>query len=516
MNTHRELPASRRRFLSASVASATALGGVALLAACANGAAPAAPTAPVAPPPTAAPTQVPVAAAATAVVAGATASPASAQGAALIEPRAGTWKTWVLASGEQLRLPPPPDRDATAAEIGQLKALVGQRDAAARDRIAYWDAGAPGYRWNGILRDELVSHGVVTASGTTSRHRSLVAIAIYDAIIVAWDSKYAHMRPRPSEVDRTLETVVANPRSPSYPSEHAAAAGAASAVLAYLFPDHADAFAAKAKEAAQSRLLAGVEFPSDSEAGLTLGRRVAELVIERAKHDGSEVPWTGSVPSERGKWSLNGYPTGTMPVAPGFGTLKPWVLASGNQVRPGPPPAFDSQQEAADLAEVKGFARTFATNAAAFYWQSVRAEWSLLAEQKTFEYRLADNPPRAARVDALLNVAAFDAMVACWDAKFTYWAIRPFQLDPDVKPLFQTPAHPSYPAAHGAYSGSQAAILAELFPTEADALTARADEAGMSRIWAGIHFRTDVVAGLALGREVARLVIERARTDGSQ
>jgi membrane-associated phospholipid phosphatase len=432
-----------------------------------------------------------------------------------VEPLAGTWKTWVLTSGSQLRPPPPPDRGASEAEIGQLKALAGQRDAAGRDRITFWNAVAPGYRWNEIGRDELAAHGVVTASATTSRQRALVAIAIYDAIIAAWDAKYVYSRPRPSEVDGSLETVLANPPSPSYPSDYAAAAGAASTVLAYLFPDHADAFTARANEAAQSRLLAGVEYPSDSQAGLALGRSVGNLVVERAKHDVSEVPWTGSVPAEPGKWSLAGYPEGTQPVAPGFGTLKPWVLASGSVLRPGPPPAFDSEQGATELDQVKTFPRTFATNAAAFYWQSPRAEWALVAEQKVFEYGLERNPPRAARVDALLNAAAFDATVACWDAKYTYWATRPFQRDSEVRPLFQTPAHPSYPAAHGAYSGAQGAILAYLFPAEADALNARADAAGMSRLWAGIHFPSEIAAGLALGRSVAQAVIDRAKGDGA-
>jgi membrane-associated phospholipid phosphatase len=506
MDTQTDRLKGRRHFLSGIAATTTALGGVALLVACESGASPTAPTA--------APAAQPTAAPATSIVA-ATPATTTAPATTMVEPRAGTWKTWVLASGDQFRLSPPPDRDATVAELGQLKELAGQRDAAAHDKIAYWNTGAPGYRWNTMLRDELVGHGIVASSATTARQRSLVAIAIYDAIIAAWDSKYAFLRPRPSQADTTLETVIAAPRSPSFPSEHAAAAGAAATVLTYLFPDHAEAFATKAQEAAQSRLLAGVEFPSDSKAGLDLGRRVGGLVVERAKQDGMEVPWTGSIPTERGKWSLTGYPAGTAPVAPAFGTLRPWVLGSGNQFRPGPPPAFDSSQEITDLAEIKNFTCTFVSNAAGFYWQSIRSEWSLLAEQKVFEYRLEDNPPRAARVDALLNVAAFDAIIACWDAKFTYWAIRPFQLDHDVKPIFQTPAHPSYPAAHGAYSGSQAAILAYLFPTEADSITARGEEAGMSRMWSGIHFRSDISAGLALGRTVAQKVIERARVDGS-
>jgi membrane-associated phospholipid phosphatase len=434
-----------------------------------------------------------------------------------VEPSAGRWKTWVLTSGNQLRLAPPPDQAATAAELQELRLLATRRDAAARDRIIFWDTGAPGYRWNGILADELSKHNL--AGATTSRQIALVHVAIYDATIAAWDSKYAYGRPRPSAADPTLTTAIATPRSPSYPSEHAAVAGAAARVLAYLFPDRAQALTAQAEEAARSREMAGVQYPSDTTAGLELGRKVADLVIERARRDGSEVPWTGSVPTEPGKWSLARYPAGIAPLGPNFGTYKTWVLASGSELRPGAPPAFDSAEKAAEVAEVVNFQRTFLTSAAAFYWQTPRGtttHWMLAADQKIFEYRLDTNPPRAARVQALMSVASYDAAVACWDAKYTYWAMRPFHYDPRFTPIIPVPAHPSYPAAHGCYSGSAAAVLVYLFPRDAVTLTAQADEAGMARLWGGIHFTSDIRVGLALGRTVAQRVVEQAQNDGSQ
>src|SRR5262245_7594579 len=66
--------------------------------------------------------------------------------AAQVEPGAGAWPTWLIASGAELRLPPPPDRAATQAELAELEALAARRDAAALDRVSFWDAGAPGYR----------------------------------------------------------------------------------------------------------------------------------------------------------------------------------------------------------------------------------------------------------------------------------------------------------------------------------------------------------------------------------
>jgi membrane-associated phospholipid phosphatase len=433
-----------------------------------------------------------------------------------VEPLAGRWKTWVLTSGSQLRLPPPPDPAATAAELREIRALVTRRDAAALDRIGFWDTGAPGYRWNGILADELARHNL--AGATTSSPVALMQVAIYDATVAARDSKYTYRRPRPSTAGPGFATAVATPQSPSYPSEHAVVAGAAAGVLTYLFPDDRQALMAQAMEAARSREVAGVQYPSDTAAGLELGRKVADLVIERAKRDGSEVSWTGSLPTEPGKWNLRRYPDGATPIAPLFGSYRTWVLASGSALRPGAPPAFDSAEQAAELAKVVDFPRTFPTSAAAFYWQTPKGtttHWILAADQKIFEYRLDANPPRAARVHALMGVATYDATVACWDAKYTYWAMRPFHYDPRFTPLVPVPAHPSYPAAHGCHSGSAAAILAHLLPRDAAGLNAHADEAGMARLWGGIHFPSDIRVGLALGRAVAQRVVERVRDDGS-
>jgi hypothetical protein len=209
----------------------------------------------------------------------------------------------------------------------------------------------------------------------------------------------------------------------------------------------------------------------------------------------------------------------TAPLGPTYGTYKTWVLASGSELRPGPPPAFDSAEKKAELAEVVNFQRTFLTNAAAMYWQTPRrttTHWMQAADLKIFEYRLDTSPPRPARVQALVNVAAYDAAVACWDAKYTYWAMRPFQYDDRFTPIIPVPPHPSYPAAHGCYSGSAAAVLSALFPRDAAALNAQADEAGMARLWSGIHFPSDIRAGLTLGRTVAQRTMERAQHDGSQ
>lgn len=462
---------------------------------------------------TLAPTAIPATTLAATTAAVAATAAASVAKVDQIEPKAGSWKTWVLTSGNQFRRAAPPDKAATEAEIKQLKDLATKRDAAALDQISFWDTGGPSYRWNEFMLTYNLKNNL--GSNLAARNLALLHVAIYDGLIAAWDSKYTFNRPRPSDVDSSLTTVISNPRTPAYPSEFAVAAGAGAAVLAYIFPDDAAFFMKKAEEATQSRLLAGVEYPSDITAGLELGRSVAGLVIERGRSDGSDAKWTGSVPTEPGKWN------GTNPIFPIGGTLKPWVLSAPNEFRPGPPPAYDSDQEKADMDELRNFQRTPKTNADAFFWEYAAGGprayqfWNEQTGQKIMEYHLDANPVRAARVYALASIAMYDTLIACWDAKFTYWAIRPFMLDKEFKPLFTTPNHPSYPAAHATNSTSQAVMLAYLFPRDAEGLKAMGAQAGESRIWAGIHFRTDVVVGTALGQKVSQKVIERAKADGS-
>ena len=203
----------------------------------------------------------------------------------------------MITSGKDFRVPPPPD--TSAAELTQLRELVAKNDAQVAARITFWDAGSPGYRWIDLVNDRVLANQPIP---NAHRVYTYLTMAIYDATIAAWESKYFYNRPRPSEVDPTLPTALPTPRSPSYPSEHAAAAGAAATVLSYFFPDEASSFQAMAEEAAQSRVLAGVQFPSDSSAGLELGRRVAEQVIARAKADGSDAVWTGTVPTGPCMW----------------------------------------------------------------------------------------------------------------------------------------------------------------------------------------------------------------------
>jgi membrane-associated phospholipid phosphatase len=112
-----------------------------------------------------------------------------------------------------------------------------------------------------------------------------------------------------------------------------------------------------------------------------------------------------------------------------------------------------------------------------------------------------------ARLFAALNTAQADAFIACWDAKYAYWSLRPVTairrlIDPSWLPYITTPPFPSYVSGHSTSSGAASSVLAALFPSRADELAATAEEAAVSRLYGGIHFSSDNEVGLELGRRV--------------
>ena len=421
-----------------------------------------------------------------------------------VEPRAGAWKTWVVSPVSQRETPAPPGPRATREEVAELLSLQARRGKSQLETIRYWDSGPPSYRWNELAFKTAADS---KAGVVTERMLALLNVAIYDATVAAWRAKYRYKRRRPAEAEGKLVPAVPDPESPSYPSEHAVAAGAASEVLSYLFPDKAKFLAEKAEECGESRLLAGVQYRSDVVAGLRLGREVAALVIERAKTDGAGAKWEGTVPTTPGLWN------GKDPYDPQMATWKTWVLSSAGQFRP-QPPAFD----AAAMDEVKEAAKNPRAKREAYYWAitSLPRYWNDLASLKIFEYKLDRNPPQAARVYAVLSTAYYDSLIACWDAKYAYWGVRPFQYDPEFKPLLTTPNFPGYPSGHAMLSGTAAAVLSYLFPADSEFFNRQAEAAAASRLLGGVHFRLDNEVGLKLGRSVAAVAIERARHDGSE
>ncbi|MBL8294743.1 MAG: phosphatase PAP2 family protein [Bryobacterales bacterium] len=430
-------------------------------------------------------------------------------------PYAGDWKTWVIASGKDHGVPPPPNAADTRDELEWLKGVSKQNDPRVVDQIRYWDSGPPSYRWMDLVTRRQINGEPIGPYFV--RAYAYVSMAIYDATVAAWNAKQMYQRARPSAADPAIQSRVSVPHSPSYPSDYAATAAAASAVMAYLVPSEAAAFQTMAEEAAKSRLYAGVEYPSDYFAGWELGRRVAEQVIAKARADGSDAPWAGTVPTGRCLW------TGANPGNAAAANWRPLLMTSPSEFRPAPPPPCDSAEVQAELAAVRAFPRALTTanlntNAKALYWQTPEGifPWAFVQLNRwILEDKLEKNPPLAARAYALLGAVGYDAFIASQDGKFAYWYPRPAQLDPSLVPLFPAPNFPSYPSNHSTFSAARAEVLAYLFPDRADSIRTLGKEAGDSRIWAGIHFEMDNQAGVTLGKRVAQKFIAWAGNDGS-
>jgi membrane-associated phospholipid phosphatase len=416
-----------------------------------------------------------------------------------LRPRPEGWllKTYAI------ELPAPPK--TLSGEPAELAKIVARRTADDVDRYRWWSVGGPAHRWNELMLQEMQESFVVLPMA--ARHLAVLHTALDDAVATARSFAPHTGEAVPAIPDAALDAKRTDARRLLAPSEHAAAASAAAEILAYLFPARSQHFAAKAEEAIEARLRVGVELPHAIAAGRVIGRNVAALAIARGNADRSDAKWSGTVPEGPGVWK------GTKPIAPAAALWTPWVLASPSEFRPQPPPAVGSDAAKAALNELKGFARTPKSNHRAVYWEvhgGARAHtlWNEIGRTKLLEYGYG--PELSVRAMAVLNVALADAGIACWDAKFTYWYIRPPQLDADLKPLFNPPNHPSYPAAHGCYSTAAATILAHLFPRDGERLLALGKEAAEARVWAGIHYRFDIEAGQEIGRKVAGKVLARS------
>jgi membrane-associated phospholipid phosphatase len=282
-------------------------------------------------------------------------------------------------------------------------------------------------------------------------------------------------------------------------------------VMAYLLPTMGETYIDLAEEAARSRIFAGASFPSDVAAGLQLGRQVGRMVVAYAMADGASTPFTGSFPSSPGVWGS------TTPVTPLAGTWKPWVLTSGNQFRLPAPPAGTSADYLAQVAIVKNFARTNASNHSAWFWQpSFITPWLDTENLEIFQNHLDKDAPRAARVYALASIAQHDGTIACWDTKFSYLELRPPLVDPTIVPAFALPQHPGFPSGHACASQAISSVMTYLFPGDAPALAAMSLDAGNSTFYAAIHTMFDVSQGFTLGGQVGQQVVQRAQTDGAQ
>lgn len=406
---------------------------------------------------------------------------------------AAGWKTWLLDNPQQITITAPPSAAQTKAELQSIKQGIAKLDQKKMEQIKYWNAGSPAYRWNQIII------GFVDQKPETELRMpgSWINMAIYDATILAWKEKLKYKRKRPGDLDPAIIPSIKAPLTYSYPCEHSVTAAAAAYMLAYFFPAKTDSIMQMAHAASQSRIDAGVQFPSDVDAGWKLGEQVAKQIIEKAKNDGSAKVWDGKMNKDPKKW------TGTFPMGITIASFSPIVIRSADQFRLPPPQDFEN-----DMKELKNFKRTNKSNYIALYWaNNGPGLWNELANRKMFEYRIMDDAPAAARIYAVMKVAYHDAAIAIFDSKYTYWGVRPDQYDTTYKPLISTPPFPGYPSGHAAGAATTCAILSYFFPADAKEFRRLAQECADSRFYAGIHFKTDNEEALKMGEALGKYVV---------
>ena len=378
----------------------------------------------------------------------------------------------------------------------------------------------PVVEWNRTLLGIVRTPGAQPRTLHSTRSFAMMHAAIYDAVnsIAATHAPYA------------VSVAGTSPQA----SQDAAADAAAHDVLLVLYPS----FQALLDDRLQGTL-AQVPDGSAKDDGVAVGRAVAARMIALRMDDGSNVqptPFTfGTQPGDYQSTPPN-FPT--QPQFTHWSAVRPFVLASASQFRPGPPPRVTSRAYRAALTKVEALGVANGTTASAdemltgrFWNGAIQNYWNEIAQTAAIELGLSTAD--SARLFALLDLALADAVIAFYDAKYTYafWrpvtAVRATSTDSGWLPeVTNTPPDPSYPGAHAVISSAGAAVLSTFlgrdrfdFSVTSEVLpgversfarfSAAAGEAGMSRVFAGVHFGFDLTAGRRLGRQVARLVDER-------
>ena len=366
-------------------------------------------------------------------------------------------------------------RDATSITASAVRPAVAIPPLA--DAQSNNAASTSTVRWNRIAIALFRARG-----GNASRADTYLALAQYRAVLAADAARHGVERP----------------------SLSGAAAGASVVVLEQFYP--LDAAALEATITAQRAEIAlGEEHNRDFADGEAIGRTVGAQVLASAATDNFGATSPGVPPAGPGYWFSSGAPT----VRGGFGA-RPFFLTSGDELHLPPPPAFGSPAYLAALAEVRAFAaaRTPMEIAIVNKWVPFSGVlWNGIASDLIDRYHRSEI--QAARILAYANTAAWDAIIACFDTKFTYWFIRPSQADPTITLATGLPNHPSYPSAHSCETGAFQGVLSDAFPAERDAIDAIAQEASLSRVLGGLHYRFDGNGGLSLGRSAAALALAR-------
>ena len=474
-----------------------------------------------------------------------------------IDADAGTWTPVLLTSATEFPVPAPGATNTPdyIAQVNEIKAWQKELTDEEKNIVKYWSAGGI-LRWNEIMRELVAKYNLPpyqNGDGTypapnannplaypffpfanppyAARAYAYISAAQYDALVAAWHYKKLYNRAAPYTVDATVNALIPKTTLPSYPSEDAVIAGTAAELLKLLFPGEQDYIQQKVEEHKRSRIIAGANVRSDLEAGEALGKQVAQKFVTRARGDragvagGNPAYWaqlaTDCIARGEEPWISLESPK-RPPMLPIFGKVKAFLFDSLTAIslRAVPPPPTGSQQMKDETAEIKDFvtnssrerlrivhfwADGVGTSTPAGHWDAIAAEDFI---RKNY------SEVRWARNMALLNMSLMDAGIVCWDSKFAYFNPRPCQLDPSIKTLTGVPNFPAYISGHSTFSAAAATILGHLMPERKAVYDAMALEASMSRMYGGIHFRSDCEEGLRVGTNVGNYAVQRAMSDG--
>ena len=231
----------------------------------------------------------------------------------------GQVTAWMMKPADIVNERPGPPPSTSSSQMAQQTAQVKSTvENLTRDQIGIatkWADGVnsptpPGH-WNFIAESYVTN--AQFSEVRAARVFALLDMALHDAAVSCWDTKYFYFNPRPMQMDPTIKTVIGLPNFPSYVSGHSTFSGAADAVLSYLFPSGKTYFDASAQEAAISRLYGGIHYPIDNSVGLDLGTRVGGYTVRFAQQDGADAPASGTIKTGQ---TLDGASFHS-PVAPG-------------------------------------------------------------------------------------------------------------------------------------------------------------------------------------------------------
>ena len=384
-------------------------------------------------------------------------------------------------------------------------------------------------QWNQTLLVIVRTPGAQPATIHPTRSFAIMHAAIYDAV---------------NAIDGTHQPYLVRLGASHFASQEAAAAAAAHEVLVKLYPSFQATLDAQLQQAL-------AQLPNRGKAdGISIGNTVADRILALRSNDGSNaqpIPYVfGNAPGDYQSTPPN------LPQQPQFthwSRVTPFALESASQFRPGGPPRLtgDRYSDAFDQVKLLGIAgSTTATPDQALtgqFWNgAIQNYWNEIAQTASLARGLTT--AQNARLFALLNLSFADGVIAFYDAKYTYNFWRPVtairaaaadgnpdtEADPNWLPeVDNTTPDPSYPGAHAVISAAGAKVLMSFFHTDHfefsvtsevmpgversfTSFPAAAEEATLSRIFAGVHFLFDLTTGQRLGSDIADFIVDNFLT----